>query len=93
MAPVSGAFLLAMTQYDLLVDEDCLVFAVNCREEDSTLHCGALYLEPLIPHQSIRLSHKTGRLEVELPGELRNQSQCIVAWDLSLQLKQHEQVL
>lgn len=78
--------------YDLLTDAIGTTYAVNCRIEGTTLHCGAFYLEPQIPFESIRLSHSGGNLEVELPLAFRNQPQCIVAWDVPLQLRQHEQV-
>jgi len=76
-----------MAQYDLLVDEDCLVFAVNCQEEGSTLHCGALYLEPLIPNQLIRLAYGDARFEVELPAELINQPDPYRAWQVALPIR------
>ena len=73
-----------MAQHDLLIDEDCLVFAVNCQEEGSTLHCGALYLEPLIPDQLIRLAYEGVRIQVELPPELINNPAPQRAWDVAL---------
>ena len=79
-------------QYDLLTDTIQTTYAVNCRVEGTTLHCGALYLEPQIPFESIRLAHKTGSLEVQLPAELRHQAQAILAWDISLSVTKHEQV-
>jgi hypothetical protein len=78
-----------MAQHDLLIDEDCLVFAVNCQEEGSTLHCGALYLEPLIPNQLIRLAYEGVRVQVLLPEELVNQSSPYRAWLVTLPIN-HE---
>jgi hypothetical protein len=75
-----------MDQHDLLIDEDCLVFAVNCQEEGSTLHCGALYLEPLIPNQLIRLAYEGVRIQVELPQEFINAPTPYRAWDVELQI-------
>lgn len=80
-----------MPQHDLLIDEDCLVFAVNCKEEGSTLHCGALYLEPLIPNQLIRLAYDGVRIQVELPPELVNQASSLKAWEIELTIR-NEQV-
>lgn len=71
-------------EYDLLIDEACTVFAVNCRVEDSALHCGALYLEPLIQHQRIRLAYNEATIEVEIPVELLNQSIPHRAWQVAL---------
>jgi hypothetical protein len=70
--------------YPLLSDPERTVFAVNCRVEGSTLHCGALYLEPLIRHQSIRLADERATLSVNLPPELLNQSTPCRAWDVEL---------
>ena len=73
--------------HDLLMDPECTVFAVNCELEDSTLHCGALYLEPLIPSQLIRLTHNGATLEVEIPPELVNQPVPYRAWNVELPLR------
>ena len=62
------------------------VIAVNCRVEDATLHCGALYLEPLIPFKSIRLAYEGANVMVELPDELLNQSQPVRYWSIELPL-------
>ena len=78
--------------HDLLVEpEQSLVYAVNCRVEGSTLHCGALYLEPRVPSQSIRLAYDAASIEVELPSELINQPSPYRAWKVTLPLR-HEQV-
>lgn len=76
-------------QIDLLVDESNLVYAINCQVEGSALHCGALYLEPSIPHQLIRLAYETGSIQVELPPELVNQPSAFKAWEVKLRLQQH----
>lgn len=73
-------------QYDLLTDALHTVFAVNCRVEGTTLHCGALYLEPLIPSQGIRLADETASLQVELPAEVLNQAVPHRAWSVTLPL-------
>jgi hypothetical protein len=70
--------------YDLLLDPINTVFAVNCRVEGSTLHCGALYLEPQIQSQFIRLSDKDASLTVELPLELLHRADAARAWDTNL---------
>lgn len=73
--------------HDLLIDLSCNVFAVNCRVEGSTLHCGALYLEPLIQSQCIRLAYNDARIEVELPSELLNQPHTFRAWEVELPIR------
>ena len=74
--------------HDLLVEpETSCVYAVNCRVEDSTLHCGALYLEPQIPDQLIRLAYGDARFEVELPTELINQPDPYRGWQVALPLR------
>lgn len=75
--------------YDLLIDPVCTVFAVNCRVEGSTLHCGALYLEPLVPYKSIRLAYAGATLDVQLPLDLLNQPAPYRAWNVELSLS-HE---
>jgi hypothetical protein len=76
-------------QSSLLSDPERTVFAMNCRVEGSTLHCGALYLEPLIRHQSIRLADERATLSVDIPSELLNQSIPFRAWDVELPIS-HE---
>lgn len=75
--------------YDLLIDPVCTVFAVNCRVEGSTLHCGALYLDPLVPYKSIRLAYAGATLDVQLPLDLLNQPAPYRAWNVELSLS-HE---
>jgi len=74
-------------EHDLLIDGVCSVFAVNCRVEGSTLHCGALYLEPLIQSQSIRLAYGDATIEIELPPELLNQPSPQRAWEIELPIR------
>jgi len=76
-------------QHDLLTDEDSRVYAVNCQVEDAALHCGALYLEPQIPDQFIRLAYDGGSIEVELPTELVGQMTAMMAWDTTLLIRHH----
>ncbi len=73
-------------QYDLLIDSICTVYAVNCREEGSTLHCGALYLEPLVQDHRIRLAYNGATLTIEIPPELVNQPNSYRAWEVALPL-------
>lgn len=73
-------------QYDLLTDAFHTVFAVNCQIEGATLHCGALYLEPLILDKDIRLAYGDASLQVELPVELLKQSLPQKAWQVPLRL-------
>jgi len=76
-------------QFSFLSDPERTVFAVNCRVEGSTLHCGALYLEPLIRQQSIRLADERATLSLNLLPELLNQSIPFRAWDVELPIS-HE---
>jgi hypothetical protein len=70
--------------HDLLLDPINTVFAINCKEEGATLHCGALYLEPLVQSSSITLAYKDAKLKVELPPELVNQTTPFRAWSVEL---------
>ncbi len=70
--------------HDLLLDAINSVFAVNCRVEGTTLHCGALYLDPLIQSQHIRLAYEDANVQIELPLELLNQSAPFRAWSVEL---------
>lgn len=74
-------------QHDILIDPINTVFAVNCVVEGSTLHCGALYLEPLVQSQFIRLAYGDASLEVEIPPELVNQTTPYRAWQVALPLR------
>jgi hypothetical protein len=73
-------------QHDLLMDAAHMVYAVNCQEQDDALHCGALFLEPLIPFKSIRLAYETASVMVELPDELVNQPEPFRSWSIDLPL-------
>lgn len=73
-------------QHDLLMDAAHMVYAVNCQEKGDTLHCGALYLEPLIPFKSIRLAYEDASVMVELPDELVNQPEPFRSWSIDLPL-------
>jgi len=74
-------------QHDLLMDAAHMVFAVNCQVQGDTLHCGALYLEPLIPFKSIRLAYEAASVMVELPDELVNQPEPFRSWSIDLPLE------
>lgn len=74
--------------YDLLVEpESTSVYAVNCRVEGSTLHCGALYLEPLVQSHLIRLAYGDASIEVVIPEELLNQASPFRAWQVALPIR------
>jgi hypothetical protein len=73
-------------KFDILIDPANTVFAVNCRVEGSTLHCGALYVEPSIPFHLIRLAHNSASIDIELPDELRNLLAPAKAWEVALQI-------
>lgn len=81
-----------MPEHELLTDAFNSIYAVNCRVEGTTLHCGALYVEPRNPFQVIRLSDNHASLDVELPPELVDQPDGIRAWNLELNIKTHEQI-
>lgn len=74
-------------QHDLLIDPINTVFAVNCVVEGSTLHCGALYLEPLVQSQFIRLASNDASVEIEIPTELVNQTTPYRAWQVTLPIR------
>jgi len=74
-------------EHDLLLDPAHSVFAVNCRVEGSTLHCGALYLEPLIQSQCIRLAYSDANIQIELPSEFLNQPHPYRAWEVGLPIR------
>ena len=74
-------------QHDLLIDPINTVFAVNCVVEGSTLHCGALYLEPLVQSQFIRLASNDASVEIEIPTELVNQPTPHRAWQVTLPIR------
>jgi len=61
-----------------------MVYAVNCQVQGDTLHCGALYLEPLVPFKSIRLAYEAASVMVELPTELVNQADPFRSWSIEL---------
>lgn len=64
-----------------------MVYAVNCQVQGVTLHCGALYLEPLIPFKSIRLAYEAASVMIELPDELVNQPEPFRSWSVNLPLE------
>lgn len=79
--------------HDLLIDPISTVFAVNCRVEGSTLHCGALYLEPLIQSHLINLIRSAdsgANVQVELPPELVNQPTPYRAWEVELPIRDEQ---
>lgn len=81
--------------HDLLIDPINTVFAVNCRVEGDTLHCGALYLEPLVQSHHIRLirSPDSGAmLTIELPEELIQQPDAYRAWQVALPILSNVEV-
>lgn len=82
-----------MPEHELLTDAFNSIYAVNCRVEGTTLHCGALYVEPRNPFQVIRLSDNHASLDVSLPDELVDQPTLKKGWNINLQIiTTHEQV-
>jgi hypothetical protein len=76
------------TQFDLLLDPICTIFAINCRVSGSTLEIGALYLEPLIQDSLVTLSHEDVTLKAELPLSLLHSPRAFIAVDYELPLRQ-----
>lgn len=73
-------------QHDLLISVDFTIWAINCRVEGPTLHCGALYVGPQIPFDLIRFAYEGATVDVELPEELRNLRSPVRLWDADLPL-------
>lgn len=78
-----------MNHHEVLHDIFNSVFAVNCHVEGTTLLCGALYVDPQVQFDVIRLSDNTAKLDVELPAELRGQPHATKAWDVPLKIVRH----
>lgn len=82
-----------MPEHELLKDPFGAIYAVNCKVEGTTLHCGAIYVEPQNPFELIRLSDNSASLDVTLPAELVNQPTLKKGWDIQLPINAiHEQV-
>jgi hypothetical protein len=82
-----------MSKHELLIDPFKTIYAVNCKVEGTTLHCGAIYVEPRNPFQVIRLSDNSASLDLTLPEELIDQPTLRKGWDITLPIKQtHEQI-
>lgn len=80
-------------EHDLLIDPFQSVYAVDCRIEGDTLHCGALYVEPRNPFQLIRLADNVASVDVSLPPELVDQPTLQKGWNVKLSIvNAHEQV-
>lgn len=71
-------------EHDLLIDPFKTIYAVNCRVEGATLHCGALLVEPQNPFKIIRLADTSATLDVTLPDELVDQPTLRKGWDVTL---------
>lgn len=79
--------------HDLLVDPFRAIFAINCKINGPTLHCGAIYVDPRNPFSIIRLSDSTANIDVSLPDELVNQPVPKTGWNVELPITEtHEQV-
>jgi hypothetical protein len=77
------------TRFDLLLDPFRRVFAVACKLKGDRLEFGALYLEPEVPFEIIRLADKNlPIMDVRLPDEVRNQTDPIKIWDSHLEIVQ-----
>jgi hypothetical protein len=77
-------------RFDLLLDPYFRVFLVNClvNEDCTMLDCGAVYVEPNVPFELIRLSDKkTPIMDIRLPDEIRNQPDPIKAWNTAFEIE------
>ena len=77
--------------FDLLLNPIRLVWAVNCQVEEDSIRIGALYLEPQIPDQIIRLSSGSDIFDIVLPEELLRSEQSFRAWNIELPLHTHDE--
>ena len=77
-------------QYDLLLNPGRFAWAVNCRADEDSVRIGALYLEPHVPSQLIRLESGSDVFDVVLPAEFLKRSEPLRAWNCVLPLNQPE---
>ena len=77
-------------QFDLLLNPGRFAWAVNCTVDEDSVRIGALYLEPNVPDQFIRLESGSDIFDVVLPEEYVRQDQSLRAWNVELPLNQHE---
>ena len=73
-------------QYDLLLNPGRFAWAVNCSVGEGSVHIGALYLEPNVPTEIIRLESGNEFIDVVLPEEFLRARTAQRAWNLSLPL-------
>ena len=73
-------------QYDLLLNPGRFAWAVNCTVEEDSVRIGALFLEPNVPDQFIRLESGSDVFDVVLPEEYVRQGQSLRAWNVALPL-------
>ena len=74
--------------YDLLRNPVNFCWAVNCLVEEDSVRIGALYLEPNVPDQFIRLESGSDIFDVVLPAEFLKRSEPLRAWNCVLPLNQ-----
>ena len=70
--------------YDLLRNPVNFAWAVNCYVEEDSVRIGALYLEPQIPTDIIRLAHNGQHVDVLIPDEYLNKVESMRAWNVDL---------
>ena len=75
--------------YDLLRNPINLMWAVNCTMTQDSVRIGALYIEPDIPEENIRLESGSDKIDVVIPEEFLRQSTALRAWNVELPIK-HE---
>lgn len=74
-------------QIDLLLNPGRFAWAVNCFVEEDSVRIGALYLEPNVPDQFIRLESGSDIFDVVLPAEFLNRSDPLRTWNCVLPLQ------
>ena len=77
--------------HDLLLNPIRIAWAVNCEIEEDSIRIGALYLEPRIPSQIIRLTSGSDIFDVVLPEELLHSAQSLRAWNIELPLHTYDE--
>lgn len=70
--------------YDLLRNPINSMWAINCLVEEDTVRIGALYLEPGLPNNQVRLSHDDESIMVTVPDEYLRRTEALRAWNVEL---------
>jgi hypothetical protein len=70
--------------HELLLDPICTIFAIDCTINSTSIHVGALYVEPLIQSEIVQLADGDAKLSVSLPFDLLHRPTPTRAWDIEL---------